>query len=605
MNLSPRRQLFLIFIGLCGLLALTWPGRAITAQAQTNSGYSLRFYGHGVDDIDRAKIPVQGAAGSLPTDLGATDFTLEFWLRGSRAENRGAAITCGQNDNWIYGSVVLDRDRFSEGRKFGLSLDSGGRVVFGVTDRNLAARTICGVTNVLDGAWHHVAVQRRASDGQLWVFVDGRLDATVTGPAGDISYPDGANVTYRGPDYCQGPGGAWGGFCQNEPYLVLGAEKHDAGASTGNPAAYPSFSGWLDELRLSPVLRYAAPFTRPTASFSADADTAGLYHFDEGPAGACTGVLLDSAMVAGAPTHGVCSYGGSSVAGPVYSVESPFAPTVTPATSTPTRTPTPRATPTATPRLTPTVATPATPTPAVTTPATPAPAVTTPAATTPATATPVRTNTPAPAQNFALSFDGVDDVVTAAALDHGASLTVEFWLRPAATALEGVIVSQATDDAGWSVEVNGGRPAFWVAGRQGWQVARHTTRLAAGTWYHVAVTYNGGQTRLFVNGRPSTTTTLAAGVLAAGELRVGELPGYGRFAGLLDDLRISQNVRYSTTFAAPTVLPAADASTLGLWRFNEGRGQTALDDSAAGNTGQLGVLATQDSADPAWVNASR
>ena len=38
---------------------------------------------------------------------------------------------------------------------------------------------------------------------------------------------------------------------QNDPYLVLGAEKHDAGSD------YPSFHGWLDELRVSNVVRYS------------------------------------------------------------------------------------------------------------------------------------------------------------------------------------------------------------------------------------------------------------------------------------------------------------------------------------------------------------
>jgi hypothetical protein len=43
---------------------------------------------------------------------------------------------------------------------------------------------------VLDGAWHHIAVQRRRSDGYMWLYVDGRLEAQGDGPDGDISYPD-------------------------------------------------------------------------------------------------------------------------------------------------------------------------------------------------------------------------------------------------------------------------------------------------------------------------------------------------------------------------------------------------------------------------------
>jgi len=591
------------------LLLITLSGvGAQPASAQTDAGYSLRFYGHGVDDIDRAKIPVQTDAGSLPTDIGATDFTIEFWLRGNLAENQGRAVTCGQNEDWIYGSIVLDRDRFSEGRKFGLSVDGSGRVVFGVTNADRAARTICGASNVLDGGWHHVAVQRRVNDGQLWIFVDGALDATAIGPTGDLSYPDGVSVTYQGPDYCQGPAGTWGGYCRNEPFIILGAEKHDAGASGGNPAAYPSFNGWFDELRLSNVLRYTMPFPAPGAAFVGDANTVGLYHFDEGPAGACTGVLLDSATIAGAPTSGVCIYGGAGEAGPQYSLETPFVgapgvPMVTPTVASATATPTPISTIAATATLVPPTATlpptaTRTPTPlAATATRTPTSVPATPTAT---PMPPTATATPVQVSNYALAFDGVDDAVVLDPITHAGAVTVEFWVRPATSLMDAIIVNHADDDNGWSFELNAGRPSFWIAAGRGWQVARHSTRLVGGTWYHVAATYDNGTVRLFVNGQPGTTATLQSGLLAAGELRFGGIPGYGRFAGALDDVRIAQVVRYTTQFMPPAVLATADANTLGQWAFNEGSGQTTADGSAAGNQGQLGLSPMVDAADPVW-----
>jgi hypothetical protein len=108
------------------------------------------------------------------------------------------------------------------------------------------------------------------------VFVDGRLDVEGTGPAGDISYRDGRAVTRA-----------------NDPYLVFGAEKHDY-----DPSQYPSFRGWLDEVRLSTIIRYTADFDRPAAPFQPDEATGALWHFDEGggetltdsaPGGASTG----------------------------------------------------------------------------------------------------------------------------------------------------------------------------------------------------------------------------------------------------------------------------------------------------------------------------
>ena len=45
---------------------------------------------------------------------------------------------------------------------------------------------------------------------------------------------------------------------ESDPFLVIGAEKHDAGS------LYPSYRGWIDEVRLSTVRRYTGSgFTRP------------------------------------------------------------------------------------------------------------------------------------------------------------------------------------------------------------------------------------------------------------------------------------------------------------------------------------------------------
>ncbi|MCX8072300.1 MAG: LamG domain-containing protein [Candidatus Binatia bacterium] len=287
-------------------------GVVVGAHGASATDFALRFYGHGVQapDLDRVKIPVDDPNNNSPgppVDVGDTDFTLEFWVRGSTSENSAPAITCGNNVNWIYGNILFDRDRFNQDRKFGLSFGNG-RVVFGVSGDGTGDFTLCGTSNVLDNSWHHIAVQRRRSDGYLWIFVDGSLQASADGPDGDISYPDDGV-----------PGNYCGGPCTNsDPYLVIGAEKHDAGAS------YPSFSGYVDEVRVSNVLRYTTNFSPPSTPFVSDGDTAALYHFDEGPAGPCTGTVLDSSGASGGPSNGECKYGGSAPAGPVYVTSTPF-----------------------------------------------------------------------------------------------------------------------------------------------------------------------------------------------------------------------------------------------------------------------------------------
>ncbi|MCS6825247.1 MAG: LamG domain-containing protein, partial [Caldilinea sp.] len=167
------------------------------------------------------------------------------------------------------------------------------------------------------------------------------------------------------------------------------------------------------------------------------------------------------------------------------------------------------------------------------------------------------------------------------------------------------IVSQADETRGWAMELNGGRPTLWVYTSRGWEAARHSTRLSAGVWHHVAATYNNGVARVFVNGQPGSATTLRSGLTAASQLRFGGVPGYAYFAGRLDDVRISQSVRYVSSFTPLAVLSAPDANTLGQWEFNEGGGQQAADRASASNSGQLGLSAEVDAADPAWVIAGR
>ena len=281
-------------------------------HAQT-SGYSLRFHGSGISapDLDRVKIRVDPPGPSI--DVGATDFTLEFWMKASAPENTAGPQSCGANINWIYGNIIFDRDRYNQDRKYGLSV-AGGVLIFGVSGQGTGDRTICGISPVLDNVWHHVAVQRRRSDGHMWLFVNGLPDAQSAGPAGDISYPD-----YAVPGNFCGPGGSGPGAlpCTNDPFLVIGAEKHDAGAQ------YPSYSGFIDEVRVSNVLRYptSGSFLPPTQSFTADANTVALYHFDEGRGN----VLTDSSGVLSCACQGVRNVGGA-LNGPEWSTDTPFNP---------------------------------------------------------------------------------------------------------------------------------------------------------------------------------------------------------------------------------------------------------------------------------------
>lgn len=268
---------------------------------------SLRFFGNGVlaPDADRGKILIDEVGNNNPgppADIGNTNFTIEFFMKASAADNTSAQISCGNNIDWIYGNIIFDRDRYSQSRKFGISV-AGGKIVFGVSASS--DFTVCSSVSVLDNAWHHVAAQRNVSTGAMSLYIDGVLSGSGTGPIGDVSYPD--NGVPCG-NCCNGSN------CNfSDPYIVLGAEKHDAGA------AYPSYNGFLDEIRLSNTIRYTSNFSPPSNPFTPDANTMALYHLNSSSGS----IIYDSSNAPGGPSNGFINVGGNP-AGPIWSVQTPF-----------------------------------------------------------------------------------------------------------------------------------------------------------------------------------------------------------------------------------------------------------------------------------------
>jgi hypothetical protein len=266
-----------------------------TADTSPLRGFSLRFHANTSADVDQVKVPIDP---HVAADVGR-DVTIEFWIKSEAGSNTTATCQAG-SDGWTYGNTILDRDVSGDGDfgEYGVSL-SGGRIAFGV-GRAGRSQTICGLIDVADGRWHHVALTRRALDGQMRVYVDGTESGQGVGPAGDISYRDGRPTA-----------------ASQDPYLVVGAAKQDT------TEFRPGFSGWLDDLRISSKMRYTVPFDRPDSPFTPDAETALLLHFDEGPAGPCASTVLDTS---GRGVHGQCRHGGDATPGPAYATDVPFAP---------------------------------------------------------------------------------------------------------------------------------------------------------------------------------------------------------------------------------------------------------------------------------------
>jgi hypothetical protein len=129
------------------------------------------------------------------------------------------------------------------------------------------------------------------------------------------------------------------------------------------------------------------------------------------------------------------------------------------------------------------------------------------------------------------------------------AFSAEIWASPSAHAVDRRLFSKEGASGtrpGWRMNVNTNNrvsasrlDASGVA-----DTATSTTTLAAGTWYHLVVTYDGANLRLYVNGTLEATvaSTRSAGS-TTNALRIGRYSGGGEtFGGDLDEAAVYTTV---------------------------------------------------------------
>jgi uncharacterized repeat protein (TIGR01451 family) len=158
----------------------------------------------------------------------------------------------------------------------------------------------------------------------------------------------------------------------------------------------------------------------------------------------------------------------------------------------------------------------------------------------------------------ALSFDGVDDWVTAlnnfASLDLTTGMTLEAWVKSTSnTGWRPVIHKDGTgSEPGLSYAMYGSDfswpPSGYATTTTGpaeWLHAVGASQLTLNTWTHLAVTYDGASLKLYVNAvLVSTLARTGPMITTSAPLRIGGSPvvpnpvGPQFFKGLIDDVRI-------------------------------------------------------------------
>ena len=226
----------------------------------------------------------------------------------------------------------------------------------------------------------------------------------------------------------------------------------------------------------------------------------------------------------------------------------------------------------------------------------------------------------------ALTFDGVDDKVSVAdstSLDITSAITMSAWVKFDSGADDGdsIISKDHTSCVEpyrmYSINlwISGGvkkiRTEIAIGGLD--KNLATLTALSADRWYHVAMTYDGSNIRLYLDGTLDNSSAQTGSIdtsnqpVLIGKHEVGDCTGV--WDGLLDDVRV-----YNRALSADEVRQlyqlgqvkanASENSRLtgglvGLWSFNGAdvnwSANKALDRSGSGNDGVLTSMSTTTS----------
>jgi hypothetical protein len=200
-------------------------------------------------------------------------------------------------------------------------------------------------------------------------------------------------------------------------------------------------------------------------------------------------------------------------------------------------------------------------------------------------------------------FDGTDDFLDT---NFRSSIltsteTIEFWYRPTTTSGAYGIMSQNTQGEGNGFQIlyiNGGIYVYKRALGSG-DGLTGTGSITANTWHHIAVVNNAGTAALYIDGTLKQSKTWS-GTDDDTDLRFGEGKGLASslwnatrydMNGHLDEIRISNNARYTAAFTAPTEPFVNDANTLLLLHTDGTDASTTfIDDNGTGRSA-VGIIA--------------
>ncbi len=199
-------------------------------------------------------------------------------------------------------------------------------------------------------------------------------------------------------------------------------------------------------------------------------------------------------------------------------------------------------------------------------------------------------------------FDGASDHYNSSYISLGnmgalQTFTLSMWVKPflAQNTISIILDCHHGGTSNWVIQ-KVGEPADWSGFADGFSFP-----LERNSWQHLAVTFNNGVVKAYVNGvLVDTATRGLINYANTPTLALGNWPEGGRkFNGLIDELHVSTNIRYNGNFT-PALRETADMNTFGLWHFDEAGGTQCIDSSIYGHHGTF-VNSVQRSAEVPFI----
>jgi len=157
----------------------------------------------------------------------------------------------------------------------------------------------------------------------------------------------------------------------------------------------------------------------------------------------------------------------------------------------------------------------------------------------------------------ALSFDGINDMVTVAdnAVLDVTRVTLMAWVNPATnTDWQTAVLKEIPGGLAYALyaEDDVTRPSAYVNLGQQDREAKGTAALPLNAWSHIAMTYDGTALRVYVNGVLVKTSNFTGNIVTSNlPLRIGGNAIWGEFfAGRIDDVRVYNRALSATEITA-------------------------------------------------------